>query len=224
MLLIKGRRESSLTTLLTPPHLPRKAGLLMRRIVVLVSTMALTLSGVSGVALAATIHCPNDPSQGTPSGGLYCYGTSMADTMFGSDLTDIMFGSGGADTMHGYGASDYMEGGKGSDHIYGDADTDQNLWGGGYDASTNTFPDKSDDYVHGGGGNDHISGGYAQAGVDRIYGEGGNDIIGSSQRQQSFSPVTKEIIDCGSGASDEVYFDKGLDVISNCEIKHPYSS
>ena len=36
--------------------------------------------------------------------------------------------------------------------------------------------------------------------------------------------MTKEIIDCGAGASDEVDFDKGVDVVStNCEIKHAYS-
>jgi parallel beta-helix repeat protein len=55
MLLIKGRREASLITLLTPPHLPRKAALLMRRTIVLLATMALTLLVASGVALAVVI-------------------------------------------------------------------------------------------------------------------------------------------------------------------------
>ena len=55
MLLIKGRRESSLTTPLTPPPLPRKAGLLMRRTIPLLTTMVLTLLVASGVALAAQI-------------------------------------------------------------------------------------------------------------------------------------------------------------------------
>ena len=198
----------------------------MRRTILLVATMAMTLLMASGVALAATIHCPNDPSQGSPSTQLYCYGTSLADTMFGSDLTDVMYGKGGADTLHGYGGSDGMYGEKGSDHIYGDAGADYLLWGGGYDASTLTYPDTSDDYVHGGGGADYIQAGFAQGGVDRIYGEGGNDSIAASQRAVSFSPVTKEIIDCGSGTSDEVTFDKGVDVFvdaSNCEIKHPFS-
>ena len=193
----------------------------MRRTILLVATMALTLLVASGVALAATIHCPNDPSQGSPATGLYCFGTSMADTMFGSDLTDVMDGKGGADTMHGYGSADVLQGGKGSDHIYGDAGADYDLWGGAFhNNSVNPYPDTSDDYVHGGSGADHITGGYAQGGVDRLYGEGGNDLIAASQRNGSFSPVTKEIIDCGAGASDEVYFDKGLDVVTNCEIKH----
>ena len=60
-------------------------------------------------------------------------------------------------------------------------------------------------------------------GVDRLYGEGGNDTIEASQRNEPFSPVTKEAIDCGPGASDEVVYDKGLDVVTNCEIQHGLS-
>ena len=187
--------------------------------------MAVVLVLGSGVALAATtIHCPNDASQGSPSGFLICNGTSMADTMVGSDLRDIMIGKGANDTMHGYGEDDNLQGDKGSDHIYGDAGSDHFLWGGAYDVATNTFPDNSDDYVHGGSGDDTISGGHAQGGVDRIYGEGGNDFISASQREiaNPAIQVTKEIIDCGAGASDEVWFDKGLDIVTNCEIKQPY--
>ena len=196
----------------------------MRRTILLLATMAMTLLMASGVALAATIHCPNDPSQGAPSTELYCYGTSLADTMFGSDLTDAMFGKGGADTMHGYGGGDFLQGDNGSDHVYGDAGADTYLWGGAHNENTDTFTDTSADYVHGGSEADFIYGGYAQGGVDRVYGEGGNDAIQASQRGTGFSPVTKEIIDCGAGASDEVWFDKGLDVVTNCEIRHPFSS
>src|SRR3712207_3461550 len=53
-LLMKGRRECRLTTLLTPPPY-RKAALLMRRTIQLLSTMALTVLVASGVALAAAI-------------------------------------------------------------------------------------------------------------------------------------------------------------------------
>jgi RTX calcium-binding nonapeptide repeat (4 copies) len=193
------------------------------RAIGLLTTMAVVLVLGSGVALAATtIHCPNDTSKGTPSGYLYCNGTTEADTMVGSDLVDYMLGVGANDTMHGYGGGDQLVGGKGSDHLYGDAGNDSFLWGDAYDGATNTYTDNSDDYVHSGGGADQILGGFAQGGVDRLYAEGGNDRIDASQRQNSFSPVTKEIIDCGAGASDEVSFDKGLDVVKNCEVKHPY--
>src|SRR5215216_4308541 len=51
-LLIKGRRESSL---ITPHYAPlRKADLPMRRTIVLLATMALTVLVASGVALAVT--------------------------------------------------------------------------------------------------------------------------------------------------------------------------
>src|SRR5215204_2165732 len=53
MLPIKGRRESSLTTPLTPPHLPRKADLLMRSTILLLATMALTLLVAGGLVLVA---------------------------------------------------------------------------------------------------------------------------------------------------------------------------
>ena len=60
--------------------------------------------------------------------------------------------------------------------------------------------------------------------MDRLYGEGGNDTMQASQRKDADTgaPLTNEAIDCGAGASDEVYFDKGVDVVTNCEIKHPY--
>ena len=199
-----------------------------RQALVLLTTMAVVLVVGSGVALAATsaIHCPNDTSSGSPSSLLFCYGTSAADTMYGSDLADFMFSKGGNDTMHGYGGSDRLQADKGSDNVYGDDGDDAFLWGGAYVGSTNYYPDTSDDYVHGGSGNDYLVGGYAQSGVDRIYGEGGNDTIDAAQRKNpdpAAFQVTKEIIDCGAGASDVVYFDKGLDVVSNCEIKHAYS-
>ena len=195
-----------------------------RKAIMLLTTMAAVLVIGSGVALAATtIHCPNAPG-GSPTTFIYCYGTTGADTMSGSDLIDYMLGKGGNDTMHGYGGNDfYLEGGNGSDHLYGDAGGDEDLWGGAY-SSIATYTDTSDDYVYGGSGADHIYGGYAQGGVDSLFGQGGNDLIEASYRKDPNGvSLTKEIIDCGAGASNEVYFDKGVDVVKNCEIEHPYS-
>jgi hypothetical protein len=58
MLLIKGRRESSLTTILTRPAYT-EGGLLMRRTIALLATMALTLLVASGVALALPSETPD---------------------------------------------------------------------------------------------------------------------------------------------------------------------
>lgn len=186
-----------------------------KRATLLLTMMATALVVGSGAALASvTIHCPN-------SADGRCVGTTSADTMYGSDFVDDMFAGGGTDTMRGYGSGDTLQGDKGSDYVYGGAGTDR-LWGGAYDESTGTYPDASDDYVYGGAGADTIYGGYAQGGVDRLYGEGGEDTIEASQRKDSFGPITKEIVDCGAGSQDEVYFDKNLDSVKNCEIKHPY--
>ena len=55
MLPIKGRRESSLTTLLTTPPYQRKAALFMRHTIPLLATMTLTLLVASGITLAAGV-------------------------------------------------------------------------------------------------------------------------------------------------------------------------
>jgi hypothetical protein len=55
----------------------------------------------------------------------------------------------------------------------------------------------------------------------RFYGEDGDDLITAHQGSSGGDvPVSKAIVDCGPG-TDEVYFDEGVDVIKNCEIKHP---
>src|SRR5215211_8978898 len=101
MLLRMGRRESSLTTLLTPPHLPRKAGLLMRRTIVLVATMTLTLLVASGVALAVTR-----------------IGTDGPDTLRGTKRDDLL-GQGGNDSLLSLAGDDTLLGGPGKDVVNG---------------------------------------------------------------------------------------------------------
>jgi Ca2+-binding RTX toxin-like protein len=92
------------------------------------------------------------------------------------------------------------------------------LWGGSFDTGGN-YNDASNDYVRGGSGADSIIGGFAIDGVDQIYGGRGNDSVNAAQRTASGAPVTKEIVNCGPGSSDMVYFDRRKDVIRNCEIK-----
>jgi hypothetical protein len=48
----------------------------MRRTMMLVAGAALALLVASGVALAASINCPNAPDG-------YCYGTGVGDGMYG---------------------------------------------------------------------------------------------------------------------------------------------
>jgi hypothetical protein len=190
-------------------------------------TLAVLLAG--GIAQAATIQCPNGP---VTEFARYCYGTNEADTMHGTNQgkRDRMWGEGGGDTMHGYGTVDRLVGGRGSDKLYGGSETDSLRGGECAGGAGCAFSDSSDDYVHGGEGGDEIFGGYARGGVDRLYGERGNDDISASQRLgirqggEGFV-VTKEIIDCGPGSRDEVWFDRGVDVVkNNCERKYGYSA
>jgi Ca2+-binding RTX toxin-like protein len=102
-----------------------------RRIVLLLTTVSTALVVGSGVALAATISCPN-------SSGNLCLGTNNNDTMTGTDGKDDMSGRGGDDTMRGRG---------GRDNVLGQADNDTLLGQDGPDELT------------GGAGNDALNGG-----------------------------------------------------------------
>jgi Ca2+-binding RTX toxin-like protein len=186
-----------------------------RAATLLLTTMALELFLVAGVVIAAsTINCPNQANTAE------CSGTNQANTMNGSDMYDLMYGKGGNDTMKGNRDSDILDGGSGADYVYGGPGDDkgtylaEGLWGG---------LDSAGDHVYGAVGNDYIyGGGYSEKGVDQLFGGKGNDVINTSQRD---SPVpvgiSKEITDCGPG-TDTVYYDKGLDTVKNCELKHPY--
>jgi hypothetical protein len=106
----------------------------MRRTLLFMATTALTMVVACGVALAASVNCPN------ASGG-NCYGTPQGDALYGSPNVDRMYGYAGADLMNGNGGSDFMYGGNESG--FGDK------MSGGTGA----------DLVNGQGGNDTIKGG-----------------------------------------------------------------
>ena len=184
----------------------------MSKSVLLFASMTLTVVVLlaCGVALAATITC-----RGTTS----CFGTDRPDTMTGTRAANNMFGEGGADVMQGKGGADYVRGDRGADTLHGGRAGDTTLWGGGFDVGGN-YNDASDDYVHGDTGADTIIGGFAVGGVDVLYGSKGNDVVNVAQRSAPDVRVTKEIVDCGPGSSDTVYFDRGKDVVRNCEIRH----
>src|SRR5215207_1409456 len=137
MLLIKGRRESNLT----PHPAPyRKAGLLMRRTIVLLAAMALTLLVASGVALAATKIGTNGPDT--------LRGTNGADDLVGLGGNDVLFGLGGRDNLLGGPGKDWVLGGNERRPLEGD----KNLVGG-----------SGNDGVLGGLGSDNPLGGSGNA-------------------------------------------------------------
>ena len=85
---------------------------------------ALMLAG--GVALAATISCPNEV-------GDRCVGTPDDDTMLGREVADDISGPTGKDTMTGRGGPDVMVGDIGADNLNGGPGSDQLEGGTGED-------------------------------------------------------------------------------------------
>jgi Ca2+-binding RTX toxin-like protein len=160
----------------------------------MLASVALAMVVLGGVAWAATIDCPNRDKY--PS----CVGTDRADRMLGTPTGDSMRGKKGGDTMYGRGTSDSVNGSFGPDKRFGGAALD---------------------IMEGG------------PGVDRIYGNEGNDslraglvrCIGRDCDKDDVSVGvnrTKEIVDCGPHTVDEVWFEQGVDIVKNCEIKHPF--
>lgn len=179
---------------------------------------ALTLVLAAGVAWAETINCENGVTE-------LCLGTIRADTINGTIGNDRILALGGADLVKADEGSDEIQGGIGEDMVQGNGASDESVWGGerkeGMDAS---YPDKSDDEAYGGKGNDFVYGGYAQGGVDRVFGGRGNDYVQTYQRGLATElgvKITREIVDCGPGDEDVVYFDKDLDTVKNCEERRP---
>ena len=68
-----------------------------------------------------------------------------------------------------------------------------------------------DDFVFSALGDDTI---YLDNGKDRADGGGGNDTIDAEDGNVDY-------IDCGEGRKDTVYYDVGIDTVTNCEVLNP---
>src|SRR5215212_4990397 len=108
----------------------------MKRGILLMATMTLTVLLATGVALAAEIQC---------TGGADCFGTNQADTLTGTAAVDKIYGLGGPDLIFGLAGGDSLFGGSGGDEIRGAADGDIIVGAG-----------DGDDTVFGGPGVDFI--------------------------------------------------------------------
>jgi Ca2+-binding RTX toxin-like protein len=98
---------------------------MVRRAVLLLTTIGVGVLPVGGVALAANlISCP---------GGL-CNGTTGDDEIIGTSGIDCLYAKEGNDTLRGLGAFDDLRGGSGNDDLDGGRGNDQyniydNNWG-----------------------------------------------------------------------------------------------
>src|SRR5215211_7442172 len=193
LLLKPGCREASLIT----PHpapLNRKAGLPMRRTIVLLATMALTLLVASGVALAVTRIGTNGPD--------HLRGTNGADDLYGRGGNDIVLGLAGRDNLLGGTGKDVVNGGSLARPFGGD----KNLVGG---PGNDVVQGGSDsDNVVGGDGNDYlVDGEFENAVKDNLSGGTGNDMLDAINK----TGAKKDVVACGSGI-DRVIAD-GKDLV-----------
>jgi hypothetical protein len=132
----------------------------MRRTILLLATMTLTLLVASGVALAVTK-----------------IGTDGPDTLRGTNGDDILLGRGGNDTLLSLAGNDDLLGGRGKDWVLGTNERralggNKNLVGGpGNDGVEGGL---GSDTLLGGSGNDFADG---DRGSDNISGADGNDFL-----------------------------------------------
>ena len=163
----------------------------MKRAILLLATVALTLVAASGAALA--FDC----------GAGSCWGTPHGDLMIGTAADEGRHGLGGDDLIRGLGGDDFLTGDAGDDAVYG---------GSGNDSVEGN---KGDDWVEGGTGSDKVNGG---VGADVVVGnEGGDRLLGSGGRDHLVGRGEgSDELDCGPGF--DVY-EAGPDdtVMSNCE-------
>ncbi len=136
----------------------------MRRTILLVATMALTLLVASGVALAVTK-----------------IGTNGPDTLMGTKGSDQLLGMGGADRINGRPGQDVISGGLGGDVLidgpFREGAVDTLEGGDGYDFLIANNGPAARDIVSCGAGRD-------EAGVDR------KDIVSDDcERKINFSDV-----------------------------------
>jgi Ca2+-binding RTX toxin-like protein len=170
----------------------------MRRAILLVATVALTLLVASGVALAVNK-----------------VGTNGHDVLKGTDGDDNLLGLGGQDDIFGKDGSDNLVGGPGKDNVIGGDERrpgrgDKNLVGGpGNDA---VFGGKGSDNMVGGEGNDLLfECCLREFSKDTLSGGSGNDVIDVSHR-----PAVRDVVVCGRGF-DRVLADRKDTVARDCE-------
>lgn len=157
----------------------------MRKTVLFMASTALAVLVVCGVALAATIQCPN-------RAGNLCVGTTGADTLTGTANSDEIRGRAGADVIDGLGAKDRLTGGPGKDVMSGGDGADDLFGGRGGDKT----------FDSGGTPQPGIIGGL---GPDGLNGGAGDDFINAA------NDGSVDNISCGASSGqggDIVAFDK----------------
>jgi Ca2+-binding RTX toxin-like protein len=173
----------------------------MRRTILMVTTIALSLLLASGVALAV-----NE------------IGTNGPDTLRGTNADDHLVGLGGNDQLFAFRGDDSLLGGPGKDMLWART-TSGNSYGGhknmlGGPGNDFVYGGKDSDNIVGGGGKDYLFEG-AEPGVakpDNISAGDGTDAVWVL----NWSPRGKDFVSCDSGF-DRVLADRTDMISPDCE-------
>jgi hypothetical protein len=175
----------------------------MRRTILLLITMALTLLVASGVALAVTKIGNDGPDT--------LSGTNRSDTLLGKGGNDTLFSRAGDDTLLGGSGKDRLVGGKKVGTAYRTQGGDKNLLGG--DGNDMVIGGRGPDVIVGGGGNDLLATGdtLRETADDKVFGGDGTDMINALS-----DPRARAVISCGD-RSDAVIANRRDVVAADCE-------
>jgi hypothetical protein len=171
----------------------------MKRVLVLLTVMAVTLVVASGVAWAVNI-----------------VGTNGPDTLTGTNGDDNLVGIGGDDVLFSLDGRDHLLGGPGKDFVFGGDELDRLLGGdkklvGGPDNDI-VVGGSGSDGVLGNAGNDFlIDGPDEEFSLDKLSGGNGDDVFLVQN-----VPAAKDMVTCGGGF-DRVLADSEDVVAPNCE-------
>jgi Ca2+-binding RTX toxin-like protein len=173
----------------------------MRRVVLVLTAMAVVMLLASGVAWAVNKVGTNGPDT--------LRGTNRADNLVGKDGNDMIFSLAGQDKLLGGSGKDFMLGGTRRLASGGD----KNMVGGpGNDAVGGGL---GSDNVVGQEGNDFLVGGPGleprEASNDKLSGGEGNDVFDVLNK-----PAAKDVVLCGDGF-DRVFADSKDVLASDCE-------
>jgi Ca2+-binding RTX toxin-like protein len=168
----------------------------MRRLILLLTMMAVTLVVAGGIALAVN-------KVGT-DGRDFLKGTAGDDNLVGRGDSDRIFGLAGKDNLVGGPGKDMVVGGGerrpygGDKTLVGGSDNDVVLGGNG------------SDNILGNEGNDFVANGPNRS-ADKIFAGEGNDVIGTFN-----DPASRDIVACGGGF-DRVFADTKDLAAPDCE-------
>jgi Ca2+-binding RTX toxin-like protein len=171
----------------------------MRRVILLLTAMALALVLASGVAW-----------------GVNKVGTNGPDNLMGTDKADTLLGKGGNDDLFGLKGRDNLVGGPGKDWVIGGSPQDRSMAGDknqlGGPGNDGVFTGQGSDNALGGGGNDLlVDGDFREFSHDNFSGGPGTDAIVVWHK-----PAFEDIVVCGTGF-DRVLADPKDVVAPDCE-------